>query len=186
MTVIDSVFFQFALNDTSDLENALFLLQLTTKKNIQVFVSKNCSYPGRGQGEHLLAFGDLPDSLLFESAMKPHMLEVMQDLTPFSFDEDEDKVKYQSSYRHLNPDLFLTENSDKLDSARLSRLTTWTHQAQGPFSGKTTPAVSEVAKDRLDAFFSTAVWDAKRSGVKIGVFNVHPEGTPVTFEIKAR
>ena len=58
-TVSDSLFFKYQIQDTTDLENLLLLLNISNRKHLQVYIHKN-SYPSQTVLEHEYAIGDIP------------------------------------------------------------------------------------------------------------------------------
>ena len=63
VTVSDSVFFKYTIEDLSDLENLLLLLNVSNKTDLQIYMHGN-RYPSAKHDEHLYAIGDLPKPLL--------------------------------------------------------------------------------------------------------------------------
>ena len=61
--VKDCMFFMYSIEDTSDLERLLLLLNVTNRKNLQVYVHRK-NYPSQLEGEFTFAAGDLPDQVL--------------------------------------------------------------------------------------------------------------------------
>ena len=54
-----------------------------------------------------------------------YMTEFYQQATPFEYEKKQDKVIYHPDFDHIDPELFNPKNCDKLDSRRISELTTW-------------------------------------------------------------
>ena len=107
-TVTDSLFFKYMIQPGADFESLLLKINLSNKRNLQVYIDKN-RYPSCESNEYSFAMGDLPDSVLTTMGTKVGMLEIMQDVTPFTLDADWN-VKYTGSFKHMNSDLFKTEN----------------------------------------------------------------------------
>lgn len=76
-----------------------------------------------------------------------------------------------------------------LDADRVARHTTWTRE-NGPELSFVTPleedSKSNLIEDRIDLVFTAAMWQYRPPNVHIGVYNSHPEGAPVTFDIRMR
>ena len=104
-TVTDSLFFKYMIQDTSDLERMQFLLKVSQKENLQIYLHKE-RYPGQASYEHSHAVGDLPEQVLLNMQSKGTMLDIVQDMTPFKYCEETDSIQYQANYRHMNTDLF--------------------------------------------------------------------------------
>ena len=59
----EPLFFKHAIEDTSDLEELLVLLNVSERKKLQVFLHTK-PYPSAKTHEHELCLGDVPDELL--------------------------------------------------------------------------------------------------------------------------
>lgn len=141
--------FKYEIQDKTDLENLLILVNLSKKKHLEVYIGKN-NYANSNIEEHLLAVGNIPRQIIELSQQRVSMLELLQDLTPFKYEAAEDKVKYLGSFRHLNPDLFKTEHQDKLDSERVAKYTTWRPNSEEQPSYITPFREEKESEDRLD------------------------------------
>ena len=106
-TVVDSLFFKYMVQPGADFESMRLKLRLSQKQNLQVYIDKS-RYPSLESSEHLYALGDLPDGILATMGQKTGMLELMQDMTPFTMD-DQCHIRYTGSYKHMNPDLCKAE-----------------------------------------------------------------------------
>ena len=62
-TVTDCVFFNYFIEEKSDFENLLLLLNVSKKENLQVFINKQV-YPGELNGEYNFVAGDLSDQII--------------------------------------------------------------------------------------------------------------------------
>ena len=72
-----------------------------------------------------------------------------------------------------------------LDSHRVARHTTWTKE-KGPDLGFVTPNLDTNAlesENSIDLIFTAAMWQYRPPHVHIGIYNSHPQGEPVTFDI---
>lgn len=56
------------------------------------------------------------------------MVELLQEVDPIVYDQDDDKVLYTGSFSHVNPDLFELDNQDKMDFERVKDMITWDHE----------------------------------------------------------
>ena len=81
-TVTDSVFFKYTIQDTSDLENLLLLLNVSKKKDLQIFIHKT-SYPSELRNEYDYALGDVPEHVLKAMSLNYYMKEMYHDASPF-------------------------------------------------------------------------------------------------------
>ena len=82
----------------------------------------------------------------------------------------------------MNPDCFDPAKSDKLDAIRVAKLNKWSPESVN--SDLVTPYNFEEPEDRLDLLFPAAMWHARKPIVHIAIFNSHPDGEAVTFDIK--
>ena len=182
VTVQDSVFFKYTIEDTSDLEQMLLLLNVSKKKDLQVYM--HCkSYPSDLFNEHDYALGDIPEHVLRHMFQNYYMREMYHDATPFHYISSLDKVMYYPHFRHTNSDLFEPAHREMLDSVRVARFTTWTPE-KGPDLAFVTPYnLIKPWDDRIDLCFSAAMWQHRKPEVHIGVFNSHENKEPVTFDI---
>ena len=62
-TVTDSLFFKYTIEDTSDLENMLLLLNVSKKKDLQIYINSR-SYPSDLRNEYEFAVGDIPEQVI--------------------------------------------------------------------------------------------------------------------------
>jgi hypothetical protein len=136
-TVIDSLFFKYVIQDTSDLENMLLLLNVSNRKHLQVYVHKN-SYPSDLFTEHEYALGDIPEHVLRAMFQNYYMREMYHDANPFQYVRALDQILYYPHFNHVNQDLFDPAHREMLDSQRVARHTTWTKET-GPDLGFVTP-----------------------------------------------
>ncbi len=90
-TVTDSIFFKYTISDTSDLENMLLLLNISKRKDLQVYIHKN-SYPSEVFQEHEYALGDIPEHVLRAIFRNYYMREMYHDATPFIYVPQLDRV----------------------------------------------------------------------------------------------
>ena len=102
VTVHDSAFFKYVLQDTSDLERMFLLLNITNRERLQVYIHKR-NYPSELPDEHEFAVGDLPDHVLQRMFQMYYMKEMYQDANPFQYVKALDTVAYYSHFRHTNP-----------------------------------------------------------------------------------
>ena len=96
-----------------------------------------------------------------------------------------DTIQYYNHFHHINQALFNPENREKLDFHRLAKYTTWSYET-GPDLEFVTPMnASDAASidDRIDLIFTAAMWQFRKPHVHIGIYNTHPRGEPVTFDI---
>ena len=62
-TVNDSLFFKYTIEDTTDLENMLLLLNVSKRKDLQIYIHSR-SYPSDLFREHEYALGDIPEHVI--------------------------------------------------------------------------------------------------------------------------
>ena len=62
-TVVDSLYFKYTIEDTSDLENMLLLLNVSKRKDLQIYMHSR-SYPSDLFNEHEYALGDIPEHVI--------------------------------------------------------------------------------------------------------------------------
>ena len=82
VTVHDSAFFKYVLQDTSDLERLFLLLNVSNRKRLQVYIHKR-NYPSELADEHEYAAGDIPNHILQRMFQMYYMKEMYQDANPF-------------------------------------------------------------------------------------------------------
>lgn len=90
-TVTDSLFFKYVIQDTSDLENMLLLLNVSNRKHLQIYVHKN-SYPSDIFTEHEYALGDVPEHVLRAMFQNYYMREMYHDANPFQYVKAFDQI----------------------------------------------------------------------------------------------
>jgi len=162
----------------------LLLLNVSNRKHLQIYVHKN-SYPSDIFTEHEYALGDVPEHVLRAMFQNYYMREMYHDANPFQYVRAFDQILYYPHFRHVNQDLFVPALREMLDSHRVARHTTWTKE-EGPDLGFVTPNLDTNAlesENRIDLVFTAAMWQYRPPDVHIGVYNSHPQGEPVTFDI---
>lgn len=108
----------------------LLLLNVSKKKDLQIYIHK-ASYPSDLHMEHEYALGDIPEHVLRAMFQNYYMREMYHDANPFHYVRELDQIVYYPHFRHTNPDLFVPDNKEKLDSHRVAKYTTWTAE-NGP------------------------------------------------------
>ena len=63
VTVTDKLFFKYFIEDVSDLDNILLLLNLSNKKDLQVYINL-VEYPSIERNQHVFVIGDIPKPIL--------------------------------------------------------------------------------------------------------------------------
>ena len=116
--MVDSIFFKYSIQDTSDLENLLLLLNVSQRQNLQIYIHKN-SYPSQDFSEHEYAVGDIPEHVLRAIFRNYYMREMYHDATPFHFVQALDRIVYYDHFGNTNADLFDPDNREKLDTVRI-------------------------------------------------------------------
>ena len=82
-TVMDSMFFKYVIEEnTSELEHLLLLLNLSKRKDLQVYIH-HAAYPSIAINEHDYSLGDLPDNILRSMFKNYYMREALNDSNPF-------------------------------------------------------------------------------------------------------
>ena len=160
LKVKDSAFFRYNIEDTSDLERHFFLLNLSNRKDIAVYIHRK-NYPSESEDEHEYALGQVPDKVLKRMFNMHYMREQFQMANPYIFVPDLNQVLYYPTFKHTNLELFKPENKEKLDSDMISKITTWTpsHPLELPF-------ITDLGEDqtfqeppnRIDLLFEAAMW----------------------------
>ena len=115
-----------------------------------------------------------------------YMKEMYQDANPFQYVAELDQVVYYNHFRHSNPILFKPENREKLDAARICKLTTWTPKSGVELDWVTGDDLDTEPPDRIDLLFEAGLWVFRKPNVYIGVYNSKPEDGPVEFTINLR
>ena len=82
--------------------------------------------------------------------------------------------------------MFNPSNRDKLDAARISKLTTWTPNSGVELDWVTGDEIVSEPADRIDLLFEAGLWVFRKPNVYIGVYNSKPEDGPVEFSINMR
>ena len=136
-TVSDSVYFQYTIEDTSDLEQMLLMLNISKRKDLQVYIHR-AAYPSHVFNDHEYALGDVPSHALKAIYQNYYMKEMYHDANPFQYDREIDQVLYHPNFSHTNQDCFDPTNRDKLDSHRIAQYTTWSPDS-GPELNFVTP-----------------------------------------------
>ena len=184
----DQLFFQYELEDEQDLENMdamlhgianiFFLLKVSRKQDIAVYVSSVSKHPSAKECEYFV--GDLPEDVVLEKIVDK-MLESdwMKDMlsvpNPFQYDGEADKVVYNT---HFNEKHLQTVNSTQsLISERLTNLTSYTPQKKPDVSSKSD------TKDGINLLLDCSVCS---KNIYIGVYNTQAEGRPVDFALEMR
>mmetsp|Transcript_36906 Transcript_36906/g.48500 ORF Transcript_36906/g.48500 Transcript_36906/m.48500 type:complete len:224 (+) Transcript_36906:560-1231(+) len=184
-TVADSIFFKYTIEDKSDLENLLLLLNISKKKDLEIYVHSQ-AYPTSEFNEHGYALGDVPEFVIRSIFKNYYMREMYHDANPFQYVRALDQVLYYPHFRNINPDCFVPENREKLDSHRMAKFTTWSPE-RGPDLAFVTPYnLAGEPEDRMDLCINAAMWQFRKPEVYIGVYNRHPEKQPVAFDIRVR
>lgn len=184
-TVTDSLFFKYTIEDTSDLENMLLLLNVSKRKDLQIYIHSRC-YPSDLFREHEYALGDIPEHVIRAMFQNYYMKEMYHDANPFHYVSSIDSVLYYPHFNHTNQDLFNPEHREMLDSARVAKYTTWSPQTGPDLSFVTPYNLAEEPEDRIDLVFTAAMWQYRKPEVHIGVFNSRRDRQPVTFDIRMR
>ena len=63
VSIADSAFFKYTIDSKSDLERLNLLLNVSNRKNLQVFISKK-QYPTEIDNENIYSVGDVPDRII--------------------------------------------------------------------------------------------------------------------------
>lgn len=156
-TVTDSVYFKYTIEDTSDLEQMQLLLNISKRKDVQVYIHR-AAYPSHIFNDHEYALGNIKPHTLMAIHKNYYMREMYHDANPFQYDYEANDVLYYPNFSHTNPDCFEPANRDKLDAHRLAKVTTWTPES-GPELNFVTPfSLTEPVEDRMDLLFSAAMW----------------------------
>ena len=108
-TVTDSLYFKYTIEDTSDLENMLLLLNVSNRKDLQIYIHSR-SYPSDLFGEHEYALGDIPEHVIRAMFQNYYMKEMYHDANPFHYVKSLDNVLYYPHFNHTNQDLFNPDN----------------------------------------------------------------------------
>ena len=183
------LFFKFPIQNPTELEELeqiMLLFRASQKEHLAFYLGQN-RYPSEASSEHHIALGDLPDKVLKEFNVKTGMLELITDVTPIRYDAESDDIFYTGNYRHINPELMQIGLSiaDRMDFERVSDLTTWTAE-KGPVLKLMTSVKERAPKHDLDALFTGVMWSKQNMCVHIGIYNRHPQGEPVTFDLEMR
>ena len=110
-TVADSIYFKYTIEDISDLEQMLLLLNISKRKDLQVYVHR-AAYPSHVFNDHEYALGDIPEHALRAIYKNYYMKEMYHDANPFQYDRETDQVIYYPNFSHTNPDCFDPDNRD--------------------------------------------------------------------------
>ena len=184
-TVTDSLYFKYTIEDTSDLENMLLLLNVSNRKDLQIYIHSR-TYPSDLFGEHEYALGDIPEHVIRAMFQNYYMKEMYHDANPFHYVKSLDNVLYYPHFNHTNQDLFNPDNRQMLDSARVAQFTTWSPENGPDLPFVTAYNLTEPPEDRIDLVFTAAMWQYRKPEVNIGVFNSRQDKQPVTFNIQMR
>ena len=63
VTVNDSLFFKYTIDEKTDLEDKLLLLNVSNREDLQIYINSH-SYPSSKKNEFEYALGDLPERVL--------------------------------------------------------------------------------------------------------------------------
>ena len=167
------------------MERLFLLLNVSNRKRLQVYIHKR-NYPTELIDEHEFAVGDIPEHVIKRMFQMYYMKEMYQDANPFQYVPALDRVIYYPHFRHTNPALFDPDNKEKLDAARICRLTSWTPTSGVELDWVTGEDIETEAPDRIDLLFEAGLWVFRKPHVYIGVYNSKPEDGPLEFTINMR
>ena len=97
-------------------------------------------------------------------------------------------MTYHQNFNHINQELFKPRNEDKLDSRRISELTTWNPDVSNEVKWTTSlDDASNKANESIELLFEAGfrycVDNCSCKNVYIGIFNRHPRHEPVKCTI---
>ena len=99
--VTDSLFFKYNIENTHDLENMLLLLNVSKKKDLQIYMHSR-SYPSDHFNEHEYALGDIPEHVIRAMFKNYYMKEMYHDANPFHYVKSMDNILYYPHFNHTN------------------------------------------------------------------------------------
>ena len=176
MTVKEDIFIEYPIKNVC---NSFLYLELSHKRNIQLFVSTKHLYPT--EAEHKWAFGDYNKEFIKSLSENPYMRDLFTEATPFQIDgtqitysrhfKNHERFKPKSSTVEVNPDIVkeLTTFKEEEDEK----------ENDGSYQQK------DVGEDHgIKVLLETECWRFISEVAHFGIYNISGQEMEISFRLE--